>query len=182
MRLRATPISFAPGLFLAVAFAASASAQASDTSTARLRGSFQGPRIGITILDDGVQDRLERHNLDRTPMIMQFGWQWEQRFVIDAQAPVLASGLMFLIGGPEQGMLLPSLSWLIGIRSRDGAELGLGPVLSLTGANLAIGAGVSTRKGDVNIPFNMAIVLGEPGIRFSLLTGFNMNRRALGND
>lgn len=160
--------------------ASAASAQApADTSTANIRGSFQGPRIGITILDAGVQDELERHNLNRVPVIMQFGWQWEQRFVIDANAPVLASALMLLVGGPEQGVLLPSLSWLIGVRGRGGQELGIGPVVSLTGANLAIGAGVSTRKGDVNIPFNVAVVLGDPGYRISLLTGFNMSRRKL---
>ena len=92
---------------------------------------------------------------------------------------MLATGLVLLVGGAEQGALLPSLSWLVGMRGTGGGEFGIGPVVSLTGANLAIAAGFSNKFGEVYVPWNLVVVTGKPGLRVSLLTGFNMNRRRL---
>lgn len=57
--------------------------------------------------------------------------------------------------------------------------MGIGPVASLTGMNLAATVGVSNRYGEVYVPWNVVAVLGKPGLRVSLLTGFNMSRRRL---
>ena len=151
----------------------------SDSVQARLGGAYYGPRIGLTYLSPAVQDHADSNGVHTAPVIMQFGWQWEQRFVISAQAPMLASAWVLVVGGAEQGHLLPSLSWLLAVRGTGGGEFGIGPVASLTGVNLALTAGVSNRYGDVYVPWNLVLVTGKPGVRLSLLTGFNMNRRRL---
>lgn len=142
-------------------------------------GQFMGPRVGVTFLSDGVRQSLRDEGIPDPTVMLQFGWQWEQRFEIGPEAPLPMTQFVLLVGGAEQGLFLPSLSWLIGFRGRDGFELGLGPNLSLAGASLVIAAGVTNRAGNVNIPWNIAIVPGAPGLRVSLLTGFNMSSRRL---
>jgi hypothetical protein len=151
----------------------------SDSTVARIGGAFYGPRIGLTYLSPPVQRLADSNGVHTGPVIMQFGWQWEQRFVIGAESPMLASAWVLVVGGAEQGHLLPSLSWLLAVRGTGGGEFGIGPVVSPTGVNLAITAGVSKRHGDVYIPWNVVLVTGKPGLRLSFLTGFNMNRRRL---
>ena len=180
---------------LAIAIASRAGAQADPRPAAppprtqsaqdRLGGHYYGPRLGITGFGQNVKTELESHGLHTSNAILQFGWQWEQRFVISEDSPILATGLMLLLGGAEQGVFLPSLpslTWLIGMRGTGGTEFGLGPNLSLAGANLAIGAGVTKTAGEIFIPVNVALVIGQPGLRVSFLTGFNMNRRRFRGD
>jgi hypothetical protein len=166
------------GALLANAVALPAAAQ-SDSAAARLGGSYYGPRLGVTWLAQSVRDKAEENGIDVGPAILQFGWQWEQRFVISADAPMLASAFVLTAGGAEQGVLIPSLSWLLGIRGTKGGELALGPVVSLTGVNLGFAAGITKRYGEVYVPWNVVVVTGEPGLRVSLFTGFNMNRRRM---
>ena len=147
-----------------------------DSVTERLSGTYWGPRIGFSFLSAPVQDKLKTKNITVAPFILQFGWTNELRFVISDSAPMLASQLVFLVGGAEQGVLLPSINWLLGIRGTGGTEFGLGPSVSLAGANIVVAAGVTQRSGGVNIPWNVSVVLGKPGVRVSFLTGFNIRR------
>lgn len=165
-------------LVLGIALVSPVAAQG-DSASANRSGEYHGPRIGLTYLSQGVLDRAAEKKAFLKPVILQFGWQWEQRFVIGPQAPTLASAIVFVAGGAEQGVLIPSLSWILGVRGTNGGEFGIGPVVSLTGVNLAIAAGVTKRYGDVYVPWNLVLVTGKPGVRLSLLTGFNMNRRRL---
>ena len=48
--------------------------------------------------------------------------------------------------------MLPSLSWLVGLRTRDGAEFGVGPNVTPAGTALAIAAGVTVRAGVLEHP------------------------------
>lgn len=41
---------------------------------------------------------------------------------------------------------------------------------------MAFAAGITNRAGALNIPFDVAVVIGDPGPRVSVLTGFNMQR------
>jgi hypothetical protein len=42
---------------------------------------------------------------------------------------------------------------------------------------IAIAAGVTARVGNLNVPFNVAVVPSANGPRFSFLLGFNAKRR-----
>jgi hypothetical protein len=65
---------------------------------------------------------------------------------------------------------------MVGLRSRDGLELGIGPNVTPGGVALAMAAGVTVRAGVVNVPVNVAVVPSKVGTRVSILTGFNMRR------
>ena len=82
-----------------------------------------------------------------------------------------------LFGGLEQGVVLPSLSWLAGMRTRSGTEFGVGPNLTPVGVALVIAAGMTLRAGALNIPFNVAVVPSKSGTRVSVLTGFNRRKQ-----
>jgi hypothetical protein len=81
------------------------------------------------------------------------------------------------LGGLDQSVAIPSLSWMVGLRTRDGAEFGIGPNITPGGVALAIAGGVTLRAGVLNVPVNMAIVPSKVGTRISVMTGFNMRGR-----
>ena len=90
--------------------------------------------------------------------------------------PAVVNEWVLLFGGLEQGHALPSLSWLVGLRSRNGAEFGLGPNLTPAGVALALAGGVTLRSGGLNVPVTFAVVPSKAGTRISMLTGFSLRR------
>jgi hypothetical protein len=151
-------------------------AQADSTPPQAIGGLYWGPRFGLTFLSTSVVDELERNNLELAPVISQVGWSWEQRFVVGPQSPMAVTQFVLLVGGAEQSVFLPSLTWLICIRGLDGGEAGFGPNVSLSGISMAVAAGVTNRVGALNVPINLAVAIGKPGLRVSILTGFNMRK------
>jgi len=163
--------------------------------------SLAGPRFGVTYLSDSLLDKLQDEDIHISPVISQFGWQFEKQFNTSADGPTLVTEWVLLAGGVDQGVFLPSVSWLVGARTRSGLEFGVGPNLSVGGAALVATAGMTFRAGDLNIPVNLAVVPSEvnwvtygPGpagppsygvteteiekraLRISLLFGFNTRR------
>jgi hypothetical protein len=154
-----------------------AQAQADTNAIPSTGGLYWGPRFGLTYLSPAVVDHAkDKNNLDLAPVVIQVGWSWEQRFVISPQSPMPMTQFVLLVGGAEQGVFLPSLTWLIGVRGLGGGEAGFGPNVSLTGMSMAFAFGVAKRVGALNIPFDVGVVVGKPGLRVSFLTGFNMQR------
>lgn len=150
---------------------------------------YNGPRVGVTVFGDGsIKDDLTRR--DYQGVISQFGWQLETRLFT---TPNETSGLVewvFLVGGVEKGLFLPSASMMFGIRGKKGFEFGLGPNLSVSGAGMVFAVGGSIKSGKIVYPINLAIVPsvtnaifsdnGErvpTGVRVSLLVGFNTRVR-----
>lgn len=138
---------------------------------------LSGPRFGITALSDGVMNDLAARGLKAPPMISQFGWQVERAFYRADSGVAAMTECVLLVGGLEHDLKIPSLTWLVGMRSTNGAEFGIGPNFSPAGSALAIAAGVTFRHGYLNVPVNVAIVPSKNGTRISMLTGFNMRRR-----
>jgi hypothetical protein len=110
-------------------------------------------------------------------VITQFGWQFERQFYSKGSGLTAVNEWVVLIGGLEQGVALPSASWIVGLRTRDGAEFGVGPNITPSGVALAIAAGVTFRAGALNVPMNFAVVPSKSGVRVSMLTGFNFRKR-----
>ncbi len=135
-----------------------------------------GPRFGITVLSPALQDSLAAHDIDVGAVITQFGWQFEKQFLGQPNGVAGVSELVVLIGGLDQGTFLPSVSWIAGLRTKDGAEFGVGPNASLAGVGLAIAAGMTYRGSNLNIPVNVAVVPSRTGARVSILTGFTVAR------
>lgn len=154
---------------------------------------LSGPRFGVTFLSESIVDKLKDNGIDVGSVVTQFGWQFEKQFRTSENGPALVSEWVLLAGGTEQGVFLPSASWLVGIRTRKGVEFAVGPNLTPVGAALVAAAGITFRAGGVNVPVNLAVVpstvswtsyAGPPsyraseikrsGVRVSLLFGFNM--------
>jgi hypothetical protein len=138
---------------------------------------LSGPRFGMTALSTGVVEELKKRNIEVGSNISQFGWQFERQFYTRESGVAAVNEWVFLLGGLDQGVALPSLSWMVGLRTRDGAEFGIGPNITPAGVALAIAGGVTFRAGNLNVPMNVAVVPSKVGTRISILTGFNMRRR-----
>jgi hypothetical protein len=138
---------------------------------------LSGPRFGMTALSTGVVEELHERSIDVSSNISQFGWQFERQFYTRDSGVAAVNEWVVLLGGLDQGVVLPSLSWLVGLRTREGAEFGIGPNITPAGVALAVAAGVTFRAGNLNVPMNVAVVPSKAGTRISVLTGFNMRRR-----
>jgi hypothetical protein len=134
--------------------------------------SLSGPRFGFTSLSDGIVEELKKRDIKVDSAISQFGWQFERQFYSKESGPTVLNEWVMLLGGLDQGVAIPSISWLVGFRTREGAEFGIGPNLTPGGAALVLSAGVTFRAGVVNVPMNFAVVPSKHGTRVSMLTGF----------
>jgi hypothetical protein len=138
--------------------------------------SLSGPRVGVTILS-GESARRAKEEFDlKSSVVTQFGWQFERRFLSTEDGPTGVFEWVLLVGGLEQGLFFPSISWITGVRTPAGLEFGVGPNLNGLGLGLAAAAGVNLRSGHINFPVNFALVSSGSGIRTSFLGGFTMRR------
>ena len=139
---------------------------------------LSGPRFGLTSLSAGVVEKLQMERGTEVPsMISQFGWQFEKAFYNNGGGIALVSEWVGLVGGLEKNLAVPSLSWLVGMRTAGGAEFGIGPNISPAGTGLALAAGITIRNEFVNVPLNVAVVPSKTGFRLSVLSGFSIRRR-----
>ena len=134
-----------------------------------------GPRFGVTYIGVGStaqvlnriykMDSLEYSNYSgpNSSITTQYGWQWETRFA-DTGGPIV--GLVewvVMVAGMEKGMVLPSFSTLVGIRSDNGFEFATGPNISGSGLGFVFALGYNYRKGDLNLPINISFVPDKIG-------------------
>ena len=111
------------------------------------------------------------------PHISQFGWQFEKQFYSGDGRVTMVTEWVALVGGLEQSVVLPSLSWMVGVRTRDGAEFGIGPNVTPAGTALVLATGMTFRAGALNVPVNVAVVPSKSGTRVTVLSGFSLRRR-----
>ena len=136
-----------------------------------------GPRFGFTFLSGTITDTLRiKRDIDVSSVITQFGWQFEHQFAGVEGGPVALNEWVFLVGGLDQNVFLPSISWLIGVRFPNQFEVGVGPNITPAGVALAFSGGMTFRAGALAIPVNVALVPSKIGMRSSILTGFNLYR------
>lgn len=166
------------------------------TTEKRLR--FGGPRFGLTAIGDGtMSDRIIRDG--KAPFLTQFGYQIETRLFTSDNGATGIIEFVPLIAGMEQGMFLPSGSFLIGLRGGGARafEFALGPNLSVTGLGMVFAVGTNFRSGNINFPVNLAVVPSvgsmetvfnegaqkyekvkkETGLRVTLTVGFNQRKK-----
>ena len=139
--------------------------------------SLSGPRFGLTLLSDGIVKKLEDRDFTVRPYISQFGWQFEKQFYTRDSGVTMVTEWVALLGGLDQSVALPSLSWMVGVRTRDGAEFGIGPNITPAGTALVLATGMTFRTGALNVPVNVAVVPSKSGTRVSVLTGFSLRTR-----
>ena len=167
--LRYSSVLITTALFLNIASAAQGQIQAERFVE------LAGPRAGVTLITGKTADFLKK-NYNAGPMVTQIGWQFEKRFTNVEGSVNGVTEFIILAGGFEQSLILPSLSWLFGIRSVKGEEFGVGINLSASGPAFVIAAGVTRQNGNLNIPLNLGMAISKAGARISLLFGFNMRK------
>jgi hypothetical protein len=138
---------------------------------------LSGPRFGLTLLADGVIKKLDERDIHVGPHISQFGWQFEKQFYTRGSGVTMVTEWVALVGGLEQSVALPSLSWMVGARTRDGAEFGIGPNITPAGTALVLATGITFRAGAFNVPVNVAVVPSKAGSRVSVMSGFSLRHR-----
>jgi hypothetical protein len=153
------------------------SGRRADQATSEWKRSidYSGPRFGFTYLPKAVVDSLKNHDIDVGQTISQFGWQLEHEIHVTPEGPMVLNEWVFLAGGLEKGVFLPSATWLVGARGRSGNEVGFGPNVSIAGVGLALAAGVDVNNGGLHVPMNIAAASSKGGIRVSFLTGFTLH-------
>jgi hypothetical protein len=137
---------------------------------------LSGPRFGVTFLAPGVIEKLAERDIRVASNISQFGWQFEKQFYAKGGGVTMVTEWVALIGGLDQGVALPSLNWLVGLRTSEGAEFGIGPNITPMGTGLVLAGGVTLRAGAMNVPLNIAVVPSKAGARVSFLAGFSLRR------
>ncbi len=151
--------------------------QAQLPPRAKTEINLSGPRFGLTLLGDKHMAALaEREIFLEQPFVSQFGWQFEHRLYTSDDGLTALTEWVPLLSGLEQGVAIPSLNWLVGIRTASGTEFGIGPNITPAGVGLVMAAGVTIRSGALNIPLNFAVVSSKSGPRVSIMTGFNIRR------
>ena len=161
-----------------------------------------GPRLGVTLITPGstadfihegfgFDDNEDgKYGSTGSAFTTQYGWQWESRFADGGGSITGIVEWIALVGGMEQGMFLPSVSSVIGVRTANGLEVGVGPNLSLSGIGMVFGVGHNFKSGNLNLPVNLVIMPGKSkegdsngesytynsGARISIMVGFNMSK------
>ncbi len=128
---------------------------------------YEGPRFGLTYIASEILD------IDIKPTITQFGWQYENRIFGASDKTIGLMEYIFLIGGAEQGYLLPSITAIAGMRTRDGFEFGFGPNISVSGIGYVFAIGTVVQSGGLVIPHNISLAFSTDSFRISYITGFN---------
>lgn len=135
-----------------------------------------GPRFGVAYLTRG-SETAKNEAKPFSPLTTLFGWQIEHPFDLGPQAPTLVTEVVLLVGGLEQNVVLPSATWLVGLRQTNGVEFGLGPTVTGTGTQIAFAAGITKKFGSVNVPVNVAVAPARVGVALSVTAGFNVRRQ-----
>jgi hypothetical protein len=149
-----------------------------------------GPRLGVTAavvdpsdFNSDMQELFPSSDKKYFPIFTQMGFEAAQLIPLGESAHSLAVHEMFLLGGLDQGMAIPSANLVVGFHSSWGVEFGLGPYVTLQapGGSARLAAGVAymfaytlSLKG-FSLPI-ILIVVPIPSYanpRLSVLTGFN---------
>lgn len=102
---------------------------------------LDGPRVGVTYFWGSYATRMQapesEGGFNMYPASVLIGYQFEKRFLSAGDFQALFEFIPSIVG-MESGMIIPSLSTMLGFRfSQSGFEFGLGPVLR--GVRLADG-------------------------------------------
>lgn len=97
---------------------------------------LNGPRMGFTMFTGSTADILQKPahegGFDATPIMFQFGYQIETQYLNSGNFQALFEFIP-TITGLDQGLFIPSLTVLNGIRSnKSGWEFAFGPTVSLS--------------------------------------------------
>lgn len=139
-----------------------------------------GPRFGLTYISGAGFEKLQeavnkaKPNTPIEPYMSHFGWQLEYRIVKTQQGLTALTEFVPVVYGMDQGVAIPALNWLIGVRGANGFELGVGPNIGVNGVSLMVGTGFTFDMGGINVPMNLVVGRTNQTTALSISTGFNL--------
>ena len=149
---------------------------------------MNGPRMGMIVYTGKAAEFMkldpEKGGFGLTPVMFQFGYQFEVQYLSTGDFSALFEFLP-LITGLDQGLFIPSMTILHGLRSnKSGFELAFGPSVAISKLNVkaepeltasfVLGIGKTFKSGRLNFPVNFFFIPGKTGHRYGLSLGFNM--------
>ncbi|MDP4826785.1 MAG: hypothetical protein NWR73_03810 [Flavobacteriales bacterium] len=101
----------------------------------KLRLRSDGPRMGFTVFQGELADRLSESKVDggfeAHPMMFQFGYQFEKQYLNEGNFQALFEFIP-MITGLDQGFVIPSITIMNGLRNnKNGWEFAFGPTFSV---------------------------------------------------
>jgi hypothetical protein len=142
-----------------------------------------GPRMGLMYIFEGDFSNVyefTNYFSEDNPVpnfLSTIGWQFEKEYF---STPNGLSGLVEfipMITGYNQGLFIPSMSFLFGLRNAEGVELGMGLNASLLGTSVLYAAGYTFKFDYLNVPVNLAFSQGRSTERLIFTFGFNLRKR-----
>lgn len=145
---------------------------------------LSGPRVGFTYLPPAASQwihyymsEVSESALEDGMLVTQFGWQFEERVMELSNGSAFLLETVAMVGGFDKGLVLPSISFLVGYRSQEGIEFGMGPNLTNGGPGIVYAFGITRKLENVYIPINLALNTSSGVTRVSLLMGFNFKNK-----
>ena len=141
-----------------------------DVAEPVYRHDLSGPRMGATYAPNGLATS-------------QFGWHFENQASPSPCGPWFLVERVFLVGGLENSMFVPTGTLVFGIRLPSSFEFGVGPSMTAGAgrglqSSLVVAAGQSFRAGGIRVPVNVACTLQRGGEqRWTLITGWAIRDR-----
>ena len=129
----------AHGILVTLILCAPALCQTTQLPPIAKTANLSGPRFGLTLLSDGVVKKLAENDVNVGPHISQFGWQFEKQFYRKDSGLAAVNELVVLVGGLDQGVAIPSATWMVGLRTTEGTEFGVGPNIDYEHGNKVTG-------------------------------------------
>ena len=143
-----------------------------------------GPRFGFTAVTGAAAETMKGFGL--SPFMSQFGWQFETRYFQTESGYQGLIEFVPLVAGLESRQSSVSVNLLVGFRTPNGLEIGVGPNFAARGLfseapsfsrSIVYAIGHSFRIDDVNIPVNLVFSPTPTGSRITALVGFNIRQR-----
>lgn len=101
----------------------------------KMRLSLGGPRMGVTGFTGETASYIkmseEDGGYDALPLMFLFGYQFELQYLTHGDFQALFE-IIPNVTGLDQGLFLPSLSLMQGLRHKSGFEFAFGPILSFS--------------------------------------------------
>ncbi len=142
---------------------------------------LSGPRVGMSyvpqIKDFGLAERFGDSTFNPNPYVAQFGWQFEWKYFETNGGSAGLFEVIPMIGGLDQGVIIPSINFITGYRTAEGFEFGAGPNFSLLSTGFSAAAGYAFKSEHMYFPINFAVTKSRDGLRYSMIFGFSKRRR-----
>ena len=107
----------------------------SMNSPYKLKLKTDGPRVGFTVFEGELADRLRQNEnaggFAVNPIMFQFGYQFEKQYLNEGNFQALFEFIP-MVTGLDQGLFIPSFTVLNGLRhNKNGWEFAFGPSFSV---------------------------------------------------